>query len=462
MRAEIDRFLRLLARTAMAVWFRDVQAVGLERVPPAGPVLIVASHFNGLLDPVLVAATTARVPRFLGAASFWRNPLLGRLLDLTGALPVYRRRQEGRTENNRSVFEACYGALASGEVVALFPEGITHDEPGLAPLRTGAARIALGGRQGGAAGLRIVPIGLVYSAKTRPRSRALVRVGAPIDLDAWVEEHVGPGADHGPDNVEAVRRLTDEIQRRLADAALDYDNADLALVAGRAAAVALRPAGAPRDWEPSLDDLERCARAIVAAPPAHQLAVIRAFVPYLDALALLGLGDEDVVAGDLTPAAVRWQVGQLAAVGVLVPAAAVGAAVNAPGLGLVWAAGTLRWSVPMRATGRLLAGVAGFPLSWVLLRWGLGHRRIAHPTLATLLAGPGCGLVALALAERLRALGSARVSVDRLREHSAVLPALHAERVALLEAVVAAVEAAGEPGAAGHDAQVTRRGREMP
>lgn len=448
MRRQIDRLLKLVARLAMAAWFRDVQVVGAGRVPATGPVLIVASHFNGLLDPALVVATTPRMPRFLGASSFWRNPFLARLLDLTGTLPV-NRREEGATGANVSVFEACHQALALGDVVALFPEGVTHDEPRLVELRTGAARIALGAREAGARGLKIVPIGLVYSAKTRPRSRALVRVGVPIDLDADLDALVGSGQAATAGNSEAVRRLTQELQRRLADAALDYDDADLALVAGHAAAIALRPPGTAREWEPDLDDLERCGRAIVAAPPERQLDVIRAFVPYHDALALLNVADADLVAGDLTPAAVRWQIGRLAAVAMLLPAAAVGGAVNGPAVGLIWTAGRLPYSTAMRGTARLLAGLVGLPATWLVLRWDLGRHRVPHPTAATVLAGPGCGVIALGLIQRLRALGSARESFVRLRRHAAVVPALHAERAELVAAVAAAVESAGDGGAAG-------------
>ena len=71
-----------------------------------------------------------------------------------------------------------HDALASGAAVALFPEGISHSEPSLAPLKTGAARIALGAapRAGGA--FPIVPIGLVFRAKEIFRSEAHASVGA--------------------------------------------------------------------------------------------------------------------------------------------------------------------------------------------------------------------------------------------------------------------------------------------
>jgi glycerol-3-phosphate O-acyltransferase / dihydroxyacetone phosphate acyltransferase len=452
----------LLTRAAAAVWFRDVEVVGRERLPTAGPALVVASHFNGVLDPVLVAAVMTRLPRFLAKATLWRNPLLGRLIDTAGALPVYRPK-EGSTASNEEIFQACYQALRDCDIIALFPEGTTHDEPQVGEVRTGAARIALGARQAGATDVRIVPVGLVYTAKASPRSRALVRVGEPIVLDRDVARFAAPGGDAGPDNTEAVRRLTAEIERRLKVAALDYDDADLALVASQAAGVALRPVGAPRDWEPSLDDAERCARAIVSAPPAAQMAVIRAFVPYYDLLTMLGLTDAHVVAGDLSPAELRWRLGRLAAVAAASPLAVIGVAANGPAVGLIWAAGRLRVSAAMRGTVRLLTGVVALPATWFGLRAWLARRGWQDPTVAAVAAGPGCGLLALGFIERVRALRSARDSLTRLRAHPALAPTLHDTRAALVQAVRAALAAAGRddvalpPGASAPTA-VTRAG----
>jgi glycerol-3-phosphate O-acyltransferase / dihydroxyacetone phosphate acyltransferase len=439
-RAHVDRMLYAVAVAAARVWFRDVEIVGRDRLPRRGPVLVVASHFNGLLDPVLVAITAGRVPRFLAAASLWRNPLLGRLLDLAGALPVHRA-SEGRTERNVGLFTTTHRALAEGAWVALFPEGTTHDEPRVLPVRTGAARIALGARAAGARGLQILPIGLVYTSKATPRTRALVRVSEPVDLDRDLEAFVRPGESDGPGNTAAVRRLTDEIRARLVDAALDYERADVALAAAHAVAVALRPAGAPVDWEPSLHEVERCTRVVTAAPRATQQEVVRAFIAYHDALTLLGATDAHLVAGDLTEASLRRHVAGLAAVTAAVPIAATGVIVNGPAAGLVWAAGRLPLKPAMRGTARLLTGLAAFPLSWLVLRWWAGRRGWRRSTLATLAAGPGGGLVALSAIERLRALRSAEHSLTQLRRHAGTLPGLRAER----EAVVAAVASALRP-----------------
>jgi glycerol-3-phosphate O-acyltransferase / dihydroxyacetone phosphate acyltransferase len=440
--ADLREAWRFLARSAAAVWFRQIEVVGRGRLPTSGPVLVVASHFNGLLDPVLVAAMSPRLPRFLGKATLWRNPLLGRVLDSARALPVYRP-SEGSTARNEEMFSACYEALVDGDSLAVFPEGTTHDRPQISQVRTGAARIALGARQSGAKGLLILPVGLVYTAKASPRSRALVRVGEPIDLDRDLAAFIDDGGDEGPENADAVRRLTEEIRRRLADAALDYDDADAALIASQAAAIALRPIGASREWEPSLDERERCARGLANAPPEAVLRVIRAFLPYHDSLTMLGLSDAHVVAGDLTATSLRWRVGRRAAVAAATPAAVAGVVVNGPAVGLVWAAGRLHVSTPMRGTARLLAGASGLLTTWVALRRAFAKRGLQEPTLAALAAGPGCGLVALGFVERLKALGTARESAARLREHAALVPTLWAQRAALVSAVEDALAASG-------------------
>ncbi len=451
MRSAADRLGQALARSVMAVWFRDVEIVGRDRLPAAGPTLIVASHFNGLLDPALVVYAAPRTPHFLAKAPLWQHPVAARLLDFFEVLPV-QRTGEGDTTRNVDVFAACEDALARSQAVALFPEGTTHDQPRVAELRTGAARLALGAWARGVRGLRIVPVGLVYTAKASPRSRALVRVGEPVDLD-----HHLAGAD-STDERDQARQLTELLRDRLAEAALDYDDADVALVATRAAEITLRPRDAPRGWQPSLDALERRARALVAAPLEAQAEVVRRFLIYHDALALLGVTDADLVDGTLTPRVLRRRLTTLAGLAGIVPLAAVGVAVNGPAVGLVWAAGQRRASAAMRGTARVLTGMVALPASWGALRWWLGRRRgLREPTLVTAAAGPGCGLIALSLLERLQALRTARESGRRLREHQAVLPALWAERDALVDAVDEALAAPARP-----DGGVMRRSGSQP
>ncbi|HEX5831025.1 MAG TPA: 1-acyl-sn-glycerol-3-phosphate acyltransferase, partial [Gemmatimonadaceae bacterium] len=113
-------------------------------VPRGGPVLLVGNHPNSLLDPALLAAAAGRPVRFLAKAPLFAMPQLGWLMRAAGCIPVYRRLDDpAQMARNVDSLAAAEVALAEGSAIGLFPEGISHHEPALAPLKTGAARIAL-------------------------------------------------------------------------------------------------------------------------------------------------------------------------------------------------------------------------------------------------------------------------------------------------------------------------------
>ena len=194
-----------LARLASHVYYR-VRFTG--PAIPAGPVLLVANHPNSLLDPTLVVASGSRPVRFLAKAPLFSDWKIGWVVKAAGAIPVYRRADDpAQVSRNEDVFREVIEVLKGGAVVGIFPEGITHSEPGMAPLRTGAARIALGVAAQLGHAIAIVPVGLSFRAKEVFRSDAYVVRGFPL---AW-----GDLAARGADDGEAVRELTARIDAAL-------------------------------------------------------------------------------------------------------------------------------------------------------------------------------------------------------------------------------------------------------
>jgi hypothetical protein len=92
-----------------------------------------------LVDPALVAWTAGRQVRFLAKAPLFTHPLIGWLVTAVGSVPVYRQQDDPRkVSQNVDSFRDVHRVLASGHVVGIFPEGISHSASRLAPLKTGA------------------------------------------------------------------------------------------------------------------------------------------------------------------------------------------------------------------------------------------------------------------------------------------------------------------------------------
>lgn len=177
-------------------------------IPTEGPVLLVANHPNSLLDPTLVIASADRPVRFLAKAPLFSDRKIGWLVRAAGAIPVYRRSDDpSLMSRNEDAFRAVFEVLAAGAVVGIFPEGISHSEPSMSPLKTGAARIALGAAAKTGRPCSIIPVGLSFREKETFRSDAFVVRGAPIE---WADL-----AHRGPDDADAVRELTARIDAAL-------------------------------------------------------------------------------------------------------------------------------------------------------------------------------------------------------------------------------------------------------
>src|SRR5215217_3551445 len=213
----IRRIIVALVRLALRIYFQRIEVTGVEHVPLDTPVIFVLNHPNALVDPVFLLCLAPREVSFLAKAPLFRYPVIGYLVKELDSLPVYRRQDEGQdVTKNQETFVAARKLLAGGGTIAICPEGISHDKPGLQPIKTGAARIALAAvSTGEVSSLKIVPAGLYYTSKTSFRSDALLYFGAPIEVEPVTLEPDGtPPRD-------AVRLLSDRIEKALRAVILD-------------------------------------------------------------------------------------------------------------------------------------------------------------------------------------------------------------------------------------------------
>src|SRR5467141_1031057 len=223
--------LRALLRFLLRIFFRRVEVTGIDRVPAHGPVVFVLNHPNGLIDPAFMLCLAPRRVSFLAKAPLFRMPVIGSVCRAFQAIPVYRRQDPGGSTEmarNAETFDAARRVLLSGGAIALFPEGTSHSDPKLRPLKTGAARIALGAAAAlpAVAPLSVVPAGLYYRAKQTFRTAALLHFGEPFAVERLP---LPPGAEPP---AEAVVALTSRLERALHEVTLQAEEETaLALVA---------------------------------------------------------------------------------------------------------------------------------------------------------------------------------------------------------------------------------------
>ena len=201
-----------LLRAALGFYFRRIERFHGERVPRTGPVLFTSNHPNSVTDAFIIGASVPRKVSFVATVQLFRFAPVRWLLTQCGVIPINRVKDDARAMRTvMDTFEACYRVLERGEAVGIFPEGITHDDPQLKTVKTGAARMALEleHRHGGKLGLQIVPVGLTFSAKELYRSEVLVHFGEPIRAGDFLTGY--PEKKH-----DCIRTLTAELERRIA------------------------------------------------------------------------------------------------------------------------------------------------------------------------------------------------------------------------------------------------------
>src|SRR5213593_1537350 len=221
----------IVLRLALRIYFRRIEVAGLEHIPRDTPIIFVLNHPNALIDPTFLLCLAPRRVSFLAKAPLFQVPIIGAIARAFEAIPVHRRQDTGADlQKNAETFEAARAVLVRGGTIAVFPEGASHSDPKLRPLKTGTARIALGAAAALPPNLilQIVPVGLYYRAKQTFRSVALLHFGTPFSV-----EHItlAPGAEPP---AEPVRALTARLEAALRTVTLEAAEVDAHALIARA------------------------------------------------------------------------------------------------------------------------------------------------------------------------------------------------------------------------------------
>lgn len=442
--------IRTVVAAAVSIFYR------LERrgpPVPGGPALLAANHPNSLLDPIILFATAGRMPRPLAKAPLFERTVVGRLIRWVGGIPVYRREDDpGKMRGNEDTFRAATAALRAGDAIQIFPEGRSHSDPHLSPLRTGAARIALAAEADGewAVGVVLVPVGLTYVRKAFFRGRVVAHYGEPIRVGGYRDAYER-------DEYGAARELTGELDRRLHALTLNLTETEDGELIDAAEKMWAREKGlhTPRARPPLSDRLPRLqafgrglAWLRVHDPARHQ-RLREQVARYSRTAALLGAGEGDVPARYRLGPTARWTFLDLLPVVLLSPLALMATLVwGAPYRLVGWAVTRMRLPPDVVATYKVAGSLIAYPLFLAVWAALVGRVWGWVGVLAAAVLLPLLGLAAVRWLDRAREILEDLRLFGRVAGHGPQRERLAADRRALVaefEALRRQVEESGTP-----------------
>jgi len=390
------------------------------------------------VDGLLLIATLGRYPRFLGKSTLFKILPLWPFLKLAGVIPVHRAVDGAAGDQNASAFSTCRHILARRGLVAIFPEGISHNEPSLQPLRTGAARIALeAGIDAGVPGVVTVAVGLTYDAKARFRSRALVRVAEPVSIGRWEDLY-------RTDSHQAVRQFTDDVTEQLRGVSPEFTSWSHAEELAALAEVIARTPGGQLPEEVHLSDQVEIAEQLAEAEQGEErvtemAALSTSFAMYERDLQLLGLNDAQVVARYPTGKlrlSLAWALLKVIA---SLPFAAVGVVAHVVPFQIVRQLAKKPTNEGIKATVKLFGCFVLFALVYGIAGYEAGRHFGAWIGLVVAVALPVCGYATVRLGERIKRIGGLVEGYRTVDNRRAVLSTVVAHRQAVIDAAGAAL-----------------------
>ncbi|MDH5647329.1 MAG: 1-acyl-sn-glycerol-3-phosphate acyltransferase, partial [Candidatus Heimdallarchaeota archaeon] len=176
-------FIKLYFKFFLWIYYRDISVVGIENIPQKEPALLIANHPNAIIDAAIVVSKIKRDINLTAKGTLGKIPILSGILRRNNVVFFHRKQDAQKIDRdamNKANLMKCVKVLQNGDLMLIFPEGLSYATGGLHQFKLGVSRISKLYYEETGKVIPIIPIHLNYHKKEKMRSHVDMRIFTPV------------------------------------------------------------------------------------------------------------------------------------------------------------------------------------------------------------------------------------------------------------------------------------------